>query len=272
MHQRTIFGTSIRSRLLLALLSAAIVSLSATVEVAGQSRHGRIIGRVLDSESGRGLVGAQIVVDGANPGTLTGIDARYVLTSVPRGPVSLTVSYLGYAEKTVTGVQIPSSGAATLDIGLNAAALSLEGITVTVAGEQGRISRALEEQPSAVGFVNAVTSEQISRSPDSDAAAAIQRVSGVSVQDGKYVFVRGLGERYTTTFLNGSRIPSPDPERKVAPLDLFPSGLLQSITTSRTFTPNLAGDFSGGQVDIRTREFPAKRQVTYSTRSVSRRE
>ena len=105
----------------------------------------------------------------------------------------------------------------------------------------------------------------IARSPDSDAAQAVQRVSGVTVQEGKYVFVRGLGERYTTTSLNGARIPSPEPERKVVPLDLFPSALLQSITTAKTFTPDLPGDFSGAQVNITTREFPASRQLVYST-------
>ena len=75
----------------------------------------------------------------------------------------------------------------------------------------------------------------------------MQRVSGVTVQDGKYVFVRGLGERYTTTSLNGARIPSPEPERKVVPLDLFPSSLLEGITTSKTFTPDQPGDFSGAR-------------------------
>src|SRR5690606_25841376 len=90
------------------------------------------------------------------------------------------------------------------------------------------------------------------------------RVSGVTVQGGRYVFVRGLGERYTTTSLNGSRIPSPEPERRMVPLDLFPSGLLQSITTAKTFTPDLSGDFSGAQVDIETREFPARRQSSFS--------
>ena len=79
------------------------------------------------------------------------------------------------------------------------------------------------EQRNATGIVNSVTTEQIERSPDSDAAQAVQRVSGVTVQDGKYVFVRGLGERYTTASLNGARLPSPEPERKVVPLDLFPS-------------------------------------------------
>ena len=87
-------------------------------------------------------------------------------------------------------------------------------------------------------------------------------MSGVTVQDGKYVFVRGLGERYTTASLNGARVPSPEPEKRVVPLDLFPSGLLQSITTTKTFTPDQQGDFAGALVDIRTREFPARRTIS----------
>ena len=89
----------------------------------------------------------------------------------------------------------------------------------------------------------------------------MQRVSGVSVQDGRYVFVRGLGERYTTTSLNGTRVPSPEPERKVVPLDLFPAALLEGITTSKTFTPDQPGDFSGAAVNLKTREFPARRVI-----------
>jgi hypothetical protein len=112
--------------------------------------------------------------------------------------------------------------------------------------------------------VSAVSADQIARSPDGDAGQAVQRVSGVTVQDGKYVFVRGLGERYTTTSLNGARVPSPEPERKVVPLDIFPSSLLETITTSKTFTPDQGGDFSGAAVNIKTKEFPAQRQVRMS--------
>lgn len=243
---------------------AVLAATTSPAQTAAQTEAGRIVGRVIDAESGRGLVGARILVQGTNTATLSGIDGRYVLASVPRGRVALSVTYLGYGEKTVTGIETPASGALSFDFSMLPAALAIEGITVTAAGQQGTISRALDEQRSAVGVTSAVTSEQIARSPDGDAAAAVQRVSGVSVQNGRYVFVRGLGERYTTTSLNGSRIPSPEPEKKMVPLDLFPAGLLQSITTAKTFTPNLPGDFSGAQVDIRTREFPAQRQVTYS--------
>ncbi|MBA2440411.1 MAG: TonB-dependent receptor [Thermoleophilaceae bacterium] len=159
---------------------------------------------------------------------------------------------------------LPANGSIEQDVALDVASVQLQTLTVTASAERGTVNEALDQQRRATGIVNAVTAEQIARSPDSDAAAAIQRVSGVTVQDGRYVFVRGLGERYTTTTLNGARVPSPEPERKVVPLDLFPSALLQTVTTSKTFTPDQSGDFAGAQVDIKTREFPAQRQVVYS--------
>jgi outer membrane receptor for ferrienterochelin and colicin len=201
-------------------------------------------------------------VAGGGISTLSGIDGRYTL-QVPSTPVDLVVTFVGYSEQTVRRVGTGEASSVARDISMTPAALLIEGVSVTVAN-QGTVSRALEEQRLAVGVVSAITSEQISRSPDGNAAAAVQRVSGVTVQDGKFVFVRGLGERYTNTSLNGSRLPSPEPEKKIVPLDLFPSGLLQTITTSKTFTPDLPGDFSGAQIDIRTREYPAGRQFTLS--------
>jgi len=231
---------------------------------AAQSDTGRVVGRVVDAETGRGLAGARVVVRGTTVGALAGVEGRFVLASVPAGTQALVLSYIGYAEQTVTDVVVVPGSTRSIDVTLTPVALALDGVTVSVAGQRGTVSRALDEQRNATGVVSAISAEQISRSPDGDAAAAIQRVSGVTVQDGKFVFVRGLGERYTTTSLNGSRVPSPEPERRMVPLDLFPAGLLQTITTSKTFTPNLPGDFSGAQVDIRTREYPAGRQFTMS--------
>ncbi|MDX1675217.1 MAG: TonB-dependent receptor, partial [Longimicrobiales bacterium] len=98
----------------------------------------------------------------------------------------------------------------------------------------------------------------ISRQPASDAAEVAQRMTGVTVSDGKYVFIRGLGERYSQTTLNGSSLPSPEPEKDVVPLDLFPSGFLESLRTQKSYSPELPADFSGGSVQIQTRDFPSR--------------
>ena len=250
-----------------ATLLLAVVSIAGSVAAQAAPATlptGRIVGRIVDAANGTGLTGVGIQVVGTTLGTTSGLDGRFVITGVLAGTVSLQVRRIGFAPKTVTGIFLDPGVTLEQNVSLETATVKLASQVVTASAERGSVNAALDEQRKAAGVVNAVTAEQIARSPDGDAAAAAQRVSGVTVQDGKYVSVRGLGERYTTTSLNGARLPSPDPERKVVPLDLFPASLLQSVTTSKTFTPDQPGDFSGAQVNLRTREFPAERQVTYS--------
>ncbi len=234
------------------------------VELSAQGT-GRIVGRVVEGQQGAPVAGATVEVDGTSRTTVTALDGRYAIEDVAAGAVSIRVRMIGFGPKVVTGVVVPENRAVAQDIALAAEVVQLAEISVSAAAERGTVNRALEEQRNAANIVSAVSSEQIARSPDSDAGQAVQRVSGVTVQDGRYVIVRGLGERYTTTSLNGARIPSPEPERKVVPLDLFPSALLEGITTSKTFTPDQPGDFSGAQVDLKTREFPAGRVLTLTT-------
>ncbi|MBA3656380.1 MAG: TonB-dependent receptor [Gemmatimonadaceae bacterium] len=229
------------------------------------SQGARVAGRIIDGQTGAGLTDAGVQITGTTTGTMSSIDGRYVIGRVPAGTLSITVRRLGYAPKTITGIEIKDGQAVEQNISLQPATVQLTSQVVSASAERGTINEALNRQRTSASIVNAITADQITRSTDSDAAQAVRRVSGVTVQDGKYVFVRGLGERYTTASLNGARIPSPEPEKKIVPLDLFPSALLQSITTSKSFTPDQAGDFSGAQVNIKTREFPAHGMVTYST-------
>jgi TonB-dependent receptor len=251
------------SRVVRFFLALTVVALSAaTLSAQGT---GRIVGRIIDQGAGTGLTDVQIIIVGTTTGGMSGVDGRYVIQNVPEGTVTLLVRRIGYAPKTVTGLVVIAGKATEMDVTIASADIQLSAVTVTASAERGTVADALDAQRNASNIINAITSEQIGKSPDGDAAQAVQRVSGVTVQDGKYVFVRGLGDRYTTSSLNGARIPSPEPEKKVVPLDLFPSSLIQSVTTSKTFTPDLQGDFSGASVDIKTKEFPANRVTTFST-------
>ncbi len=243
------------------IVRALLLILLAAVPLTAQSpaATGRIVGRVVDATSGAPIADAGVHIVGTALGSRTGVDGRYTIGAVSAGMVAIQVRRIGFAAKTVAGVVVSAGETAEQDVALGTTTVQLEAQVVTASSERGTVSSALDAQRSAVGVVNSVTAEQISRSPDGDAAQAVKRVSGVTVQDGKYVFVRGLGERYTTSALNGARVPSPEPERRVVPLDMFPAGLLQSITTAKTFTPDLQGDFSGAFVDIRTREYPSQR-------------
>lgn len=225
---------------------------------------GRITGRVVNGETGRPVERAQIAVAGTGIEAMTDLDGRFFLPNVPPGVHTIEARQIGFTAKTVTNVTVTAGETTVLDVSLGSAVFAVEAITVSAEVEQGSVSNALEEQRTALNIVNAISAEQMSKSPDSDASEAVQRVSGVTVQDGKYVFVRGLGERYTTTSLNGSRVPSPEPEKRVVPLDLFPAGLLETVSTSKTFTADQPGDFSGAAVNLRTRDFPAARVLSLS--------
>jgi hypothetical protein len=243
-----------------ALLPLVSLAFGAAQPAAAQTAPGtgQILGQVVDATSGTPLPGAQVLVGSGPLGTVAGVEGRFQLRGVPAGETELRVLLLGYAPFTLEGVTVEAGGLARVEIRLTRQAIAVAGITVQSEADRGSAATLVSEQQRSSGVVNAISAEQIRRSPDGDAAAAVRRVSGVSVQDGKYVFVRGLGERYTTSSLNGTRIPSPEPERKIVPLDLFPSGLLQAISTSKTFTPDQPGDFAGASVDIRTPSFPSR--------------
>ncbi len=256
--------TVLRCSLFVLALSLVTFSAGSAQDSLTTARPGRIVGRVVDASNGEPVPGAQVTLAGRVITAITDWSGRYALEAVPAGRYTVTVRAIGYAQKSVTDVVVPGGAAVPLTVTLTAAAVQIAAVEVTAEMERGSVAQALNEQRNATGVVSAVTAEQIQKSPDSDAGQAVQRVSGVTVQDGRYVFVRGLGERYTTTSLNNARIPSPEPERKVVPLDLFPSGVLEAITTSKTFTPDQPGDFSGAQVNLRTREFDIGRVLRLS--------
>ena len=236
------------------LLVAGSIGLEAQ---SGAGETGRILGRVVEQSTGEPVAQAEVAVRGG-PATLSDLNGRFVLTSVPAGTVDLTVQALGYGSKTVTGVEVPAGDVVQLDITVESRAIQMEEIRVSAERERGSTVYLLDERRTSDAMVEAVGSEQISRQPSSDAADVAQRMTGVTVSDGRYVFIRGLGERYSQTTLNGSSLPSPEPEKDVVPLDLFPSGFLESLKTQKSYTPDLAADFSGGSVQINTRDFPTR--------------
>lgn len=226
---------------------------------------GRIAGRVVSAQTGAPVPAAQVAVEGAGIRATTDVEGRFTLPTVPAGAQTVTVQALGFGARTVTGVRVAAGGTAELNLSLDAEALALEGLTVTAAAERGSTAALLSERRRAATVVDAIGADQISRTPDGDAAAALRRVPGVSVVDGKYVYVRGLGERYGNTTLNGASLPSPIPDKKAVPLDIIPAGLLESIVTAKTYSPDQPGDYAGGLVQIETRAAPTARTLKISS-------
>jgi len=248
-------GRSQAWRRSLVLASAGILALATAGDVVAQEKPGSLYGRIHDERTSEPLAVVQVYIPSLGVGTLTNLDGRFMLRNVPAGTYEVMVELLGYAPKTITGVVVQSGSGTSLDILLPPEALEVEGITVSVEREEGNASRLLDERRTSTAVLDAVGAQEIARSPDTDAADVAKRITGVTVSQGKYVYVRGLGERYSQTSLNGSPLPSPEPEKETVPLDLFPAEFLETLTTQKTYTPDLPGDFSGGTVKIQTKEF-----------------
>lgn len=222
------------------------------------AQTGVIAGTVVDGDFGGGLPGASVLVVETGTGDATDIDGAYEIRGVAPGSYSVRYSFIGYGSQLVENVEVVAGQTTTLNISLSAGAELAE---VVVEAEE------ILETNSEVGLLrlrakaaqvsDAISAEAISQSGSSDAADAMERVTGASVQGGRYVFVRGLGDRYANTQLNGSTLPTADPDRRSVQFDLFPSDFLENIVTLKTFTPDRPGSFSGGLVDINTRSFPA---------------
>ncbi len=241
----------------LILRAAPVLLLLTPLAAAAQDAEtGRVIGRVINANSAAPVPQAQVFVAGTSLGTLSDLNGRYVIGAIPAGSIDITVQNIGFATKTVTGVVVSAGEVTTLDISIEESAVEITGLTVSAEREAGSAANLLDQRRTAASLVESIGAAEISRRPDSDAADVAKRMTGVTVAEGKYVFVRGLGERYSQTSLNGSSLPSPEPEREVVPLDLFPAGFLESLQTQKSYTPDLPADFSGGAVQIKTKDFP----------------
>ncbi len=251
--------------LTLVLIIVAAASLSYERAAGADASRGQITGTVLDEKTGEAIVGASIVIEGTTIGAPSDLDGRYAIRNAPLGICTLVISSLGHTSKRITGITVAAGRAVVIDVALPPQSIELKPIEVTVERVKGTEASLLVKRRTSLSVTDGVSAEMIRKSGDANAGDALRRVTGVSVVDGRSLVVRGMGGRYSNVRLNGATLPSPEPERREVPLDLFPSGLLQDIVTSKTYTPDQPGSFSGGMVDLATKEFPSKLIVNFST-------
>jgi outer membrane receptor protein involved in Fe transport len=221
-------------------------------------QNGIISGKIVDSETGEELIGANILLEGTTIGAASDVEGNYLVRNVLPGTYSLIASMIGYSKLTITDVELKPGSAVKLDITLIPEAYETEEVVVTARMILDNESSLLKNRQKSIRVSDAIGSELIKKTGSDDVGDAMKKVVGTSVVDGKYVFVRGLGDRYSSTQLNGVELPSSDPNRKSFQMDLIPTNLLDNIVTIKTFTPDKPGNFSGGIVDIGTKSFPEK--------------
>lgn len=240
--------------------SIVLVSISVfcSLTVFAQSK---ITGVVKDSISGEPIPFAKVKVEGQNNGANTDFDGAYTIKAEPGNYILVfSMANEGY-EDISKEIELAQNETVELNVNLikSSSVINLKEATVRHIKTEGASSVEADDKrrQEATGATDGMTKEQMQNSGASTAVEAAAMVPGLSVEDGKSVYVRGLGDRYTKTILNGMEIPGLDPDRNSVQMDIFPATVIDNITVYKTFTPNLSGDFTGGLVDITTKDFPS---------------
>jgi hypothetical protein len=232
---------------------------------------GSATGAVIDGMTGEPLRGARLVFEGTAVAVESDLDGIF-RAEVPAGSYEVVVTMQGFEPQRVTGVAVTAGAATNFSLALLPTAEAAthrdgqstfsEQVTVTAEAENATEAALLAERKRAIEIVDSIGSEEMSKNTGSDAADALRRVTGLSLQDSKYAYVRGLGDRYSSTTLDGARLPSTEFERKVVPLDLFPADLIEKISVSKSYSVDKPGDFAAGMVELVTRQFPVRQAAS----------
>jgi hypothetical protein len=256
----TFFILKIKPATLKRLLTySLIIALFSTfVNLTYAETFGILTGRVVDKQTGEPLIGASVLVGNTGRGASSDLDGSYFIDKIPPGAYSVVFQLLGYAKTKVDSVNIPVIEIARLNMSLQTEDYRGHDIVVTARATQNTESSLLKQRQKSNTISDAISSEAISRAGSSDAADAMTQVTGASVVGGKYVYIRGLGDRYSNTQLNGAELPSADPDKRAFQMDLLPANLLENIVTVKSYTPDQPGNFSGGLMNISTKTYPEK--------------
>ena len=251
----SIFNTQKMKRILLVMLA------SLSMLITANAQKGFLRGQIIDPELGETLIGANIYLEGTTKGTVSDFDGNYSLPLDP-GTYTIVFSSISYVNTTVSDVVIVADEVTLLNMNMASDVQQLEGVVVTAAALKDSEAGMLNVQKKSVNVMDGISSQSFRKVGDSNLSSAIKRVTGVSVEEGKFVYVRGLGDRYTKTILNGMSIPGLDPDKNSVQIDLFPTAVIDNVMVYKTFSPDLYGDFTGGMVDIQTKVFPENKIIS----------
>lgn len=220
-----------------------------------EKKRGTVRGVVVSYDKREPVAGARVLVRGLPVEATTDAGGRFELV-LPEGAYQLSLIHSKFSTLSRDGVEVAGDAVTELSLELTPTAAELEDFVIVAPHVEGGVAALMVERRESSNVTDVIGAEEMARSGASDAAGALKRVTGINVVGGKFVYVRGMGERYSATLLNGQMLPSPDPERRVVPLDLFPTQVLESVLIQKTFSPDMPAEFGGGMVQLRTRSYP----------------
>jgi TonB-dependent receptor len=226
--------------LLLALISTSIYSYSQKVS-----------GTVSDSSNGESLIGAMVLVKGESRGATVQLDGTFLIDNLTKDNYDLEVRYIGYKTQTISIKPVEDT---LLNIQLTPSVQEITTVTVTGRTNKETTTELVKLQSNSAVVMDGTNAETFKKTPDNKASDVFKRISGASVQDNKFVVIRGLSDRYNFALINGSPLPSSESDRKAFSFDIFPSNMLDNLTVMKSGSPDLPGEFSGGVININTTE------------------
>ena len=217
-----------------------------------------IKGTIVDEKTGQTIPGATIVIKGTNKSDISDSEGNFLIR-VNAGNYSLKVSCFSFSSKEVTDIIVTKDDVNFISISLTSKANQLDDVVIkTTKAKQESVKGLLTMQKNSANVSDGISSETIKRTPDKNTSDVLKRISGASIQDNRFVIIRGLNDRYNFALINGAPLPSSEPDRKAFSFDIFPSNMLDNIMITKTASPDLPGEFAGGVVQINTKSVPDK--------------
>lgn len=231
-------------------------------------QNSSISGSVLDDVNGGALPGVNVIIRELKLSTTTDSEGKFVFRNVVAGTYEAEFSYIGYQSKLISEIIVKNNEETFLNTTLIESKNELKEVVITrTKAKAESIKSLLVAQKNSITVSDGISAESIKRTPDRTTSDVLKRVSGVSIQDNKFVIVRGLNDRYNFAILNGAPLPSSEPDRKAFSFDIFPSNMLDNLVITKTASPDMPGEFSGGVISINTKAVPDKnfQSLTYGT-------
>lgn len=241
----------------------ALLLILLTGQMAAQK--GRIEGTITDSKTGETLPGATILIEGTTKGAVADFDGKFSINAIEPGKVTLIASYISYTSKKIADVTVTAGEPTQVNVLLEpSTSKDLQAIDVVVTLNKENNTALVLQQKNSSAVTDGISAETIRKTPDRNTGDVLKRVSGVTIQDDKFVVVRGLNERYNASYINNSPLPSTEPDRKAFAFDLFPANMLDNLVIIKTATPDQPSEFAGGIIQVTTRSIPEKNFISFN--------
>lgn len=228
------------------------------------AQNGVITGNVSDKKNGETLIGVTVKIKGTTKAIATNVDGKYLFGKIANGKYTLTFQYIGYTGKEISDVEVTLGKTTTLNVVLaESGGQNLADVVIKGSFKQESVNALYAQQKNSALISDGISSDQIKKSPDRNTSDVLKRVSGATIQDNKFVVVRGLSDRYNNALLDGTPLPSTEPNRKAFSFDIVPASLVDNVIISKTATPDLPADFAGGTVQVLTKDVPDQNFLSF---------